>query len=85
MKKLSEKSDGQIDSNQIGILSDFDYDTWIFFENVQEVLYGISDWKVINNVMDVVEEFSYDLPIGSNKSKDKSVEPPMQESQTLNE
>ncbi len=69
LNKLSEKTEGPIDSRQIDILSDFDYDTWIFLDNIKDVLYGIKDWNVINNVMDVVEEFNYDLPIGSNKSK----------------
>jgi len=69
LNKLSEKTEGRIDSKQIDILSDFDYDTWIFLDNVKDVLYGIKDWNVINNVMDVVEEFNYELPIGSNKSK----------------
>jgi len=66
---LPNKTSGQINSKQIDILSDFDFDTWIFLDNVKDVLYGIEDWNVINNVMDVVEEFNYDLPIGSNKSK----------------
>ena len=75
LRKLSERTNGRIDDGLIGILSEFDFDTWIFFDNIKEVLFGIEDWKVINNVMDVVEEFSYDLPIGSNKSNDKQVEP----------
>jgi len=69
LSKLSDRTNGQIDSKQIDILSDFDFDTWVFLANVQEVLFGIEDWNVINNVMDVVEEFSYELPVGSNKSK----------------
>ena len=56
----------------IDILSDFDNDTWIFFDNVKDVLFGIENWKIIDSVMDVVEEFSYDLPIGANKSKTKT-------------
>jgi len=69
LSKLSDRTNGQIDSRQIDVLIDFDFDTWIFLANVQEVLFGIEDWNVINNVMDVVEEFSYELPVGSNKSK----------------
>jgi DNA replication protein DnaC len=75
LSKLTERTNGKIGSDLIAILSDFDYDTWIFFDNVKEVLYGIQDWKVTNSVMDVVEEFSYDLPIGSNKSKAKQEAP----------
>ena len=66
---LPDKTEGRIDTRQIDILSDFDYDTWIFLDNVKDVLFGIEDWQVINSVMDVVEEFQYELPIGSNKSK----------------
>ena len=40
-----------------------------FLLGVNIVLFGIEDWKVINSIMDVVEEFQYELPIGSNKSK----------------
>lgn len=75
LSKLQERTQGRIDSNLISVLSDFDNDTWIFFDNVKEVLFGIEDWKVIDSVMDVVEEFSYDLPIGANKSKIKSQNP----------
>src|SRR3972149_12102062 len=69
---LSARTNGRIADTQIDILSDFDNDTWIFLDNVKDVLYGIEDWKVVDNVMDVVEEFSYELPIGSNKSKAES-------------
>jgi len=69
LNKLTERTNGKIDSNLIDILADFDNDTWLFLTNVKDVLYGIQNWKVIDNVMDVVEEFTYDLPIGSKKSK----------------
>lgn len=68
LNKLSERTNGRIDMNHIDMLADFDSDTWIFFDNVKDVLYGIQNWKVIDNVMDVVEEFSYEIPIGSKKS-----------------
>jgi len=32
-------------------------------------LFGIKDWKVINTIINVVEEFSYDLPVGASQSK----------------
>jgi len=69
LNKLTERTNGKIDSNLIDILADFDNDTWLFLTNVKDVMYGIQNWKVIDNVMDVVEEFTYDLPIGSKKSK----------------
>ena len=69
LNKLSERTQGRIDSRHIEILSDFDYESWIFFAHVRDVLFGIKDWKVVNTIMNVVEEFSYDLPVGSSKSK----------------
>lgn len=69
LNKLSERTGGRIDSRHIEILSDFDYESWIFFAHVKDVLFGIKDWKVINTIINVVEEFSYDLPVGSSKSK----------------
>jgi len=78
LNKLSEYTEGRIDSDQIDILSDFDNETWLFFDNVKDVLNGIDDWKVIDSVMDVVEEFSYDLPIASKKSKEQQSIPQKQ-------
>ena len=69
LSNLSERTGGRIDANQIDILADFENDDWLFFGNVKDVLFGIANWQVLDNVMDVVEEFSYDLPIGSKKSK----------------
>ncbi len=81
LSKLSEFTKGRIDSNQIDILSDFDIDTWMFFDNIKNVLFGIESWKVIDSVMDVVEEFSYDLPIASKKSKTVQQKLPTPETQ----
>ena len=75
LAKLQERTQGRIDSNLISVLAEFDNDTWIFFDNVKDVLFGIENWKIIDSVMDVVEEFSYDLPIGANKSKTKTPKP----------
>ncbi len=75
LEKLEERTNGRIDSNLTEIISDFDNDTWTFFDNVKDVLFGIDDWRVIDNVMDVVEEFSYELPLGSNKSKKNQEKP----------
>ena len=67
LQKLIQLTNGKVNTSMIDILTDFDSDTWFFFDNVKEVLFGISDWKIIDNVMDVVEEFSYEIPIGTNK------------------
>ena len=74
LNKLSERTEGKIDERQIEILSDFDYETWIFFSHCNKVLCGIKDWTVINTVMNVVEELPYDLPVGSSH-KHKNEEP----------
>jgi len=76
LHKLTERSNGRVNSMMIDILSDFDNDTWFFFDNVKDVLFGIQNWKVIDSVMDVVEEFSYEISIGSNKSKEQKVTQP---------
>jgi len=71
LNKLSERTSGKIDERQVEILSDFDYETWIFFNHCSNVLSGIKNWNVINTVMNVVEELPYELPVGSaNKSQD---------------
>ncbi len=69
LNKLSERTEGKIDERQLEILSDFDFETWIFFSHSQKVLCGIKDWNVINTVINVVEEIHYDLPVGSSKKQ----------------
>jgi len=69
LNKLAERTEGRIDSRHCEILSDFDYETWIFFNHIKDVLFGIKDWKVINTIINVVEEFPYELPVGSNDPK----------------
>ena len=72
LNKISERTNGKIDDRQVEILSDFDFETWIFFSHCNKVLCGIEDWNVINTVMNVVEEIPYDLPVGSaNSSKNE--------------
>lgn len=78
LHKLTERTNGRINATMIDILSDFDNDTWFFFDNIKDVLFGIQNWKIIDSVMDVVEEFSYEIPIGSNKSKEKKEVQPTQ-------
>ncbi len=68
LDRIAKQSNGHIDQKQLEILSDFDYETWIFLNHIKDVLFGIKDWSVINSVMSVVEEIPYELPIGTNKS-----------------
>ena len=63
LNKLSEVTQGRINSFQLDILADFNYDIWNFMANVKEVMFAIEDWKVLNTVMDVVEEFPYELKV----------------------
>jgi len=69
LNKLAERTEGRIDSRHCEILSDFDYETWIFFNHIKDVLFGIKDWKVLNTIISIVEEFPYELPVGSSDSK----------------
>ena len=69
LNKLAERTEGRIDSRHCEILSDFDYETWIFFNHIKDVLFGIKDWNVINNIINVVEEFPYELPVGASQEK----------------
>ena len=85
LNKLSEHTNGRIDSNLIDILADFDNETWIFFDNVKSVMFGIGDWKVIDSVQDVVEDFSFDLPITSQKEKAEQEKKTIQEKITAQE
>ena len=71
LNKISERTEGKIDERQIEILSDFDFETWIFFSHCNKVLCGIKNWNVISTVMNVVEDIPYDLPVGSANSSKK--------------
>jgi len=71
LNKLAERTQGRIDSRCVEIVSDFDYETWIFFGHIRDVLFGIKDWKLINTVTNVVEEFPYELPVGATTKKEK--------------
>ena len=71
LNKILERTEGHIDVRQIEILSDFDYETWIFLRHSNTVLLGIKDWNVIDTVTSVVEEFPYELPVGTNRSNEE--------------
>ena len=71
LNKLSEKTGGRVNTFHIDILSDFTQENWDFLANVRETLFGIDDWKVLDSVMDVVEEFSYEVSIGPKQVEQK--------------
>ena len=64
LNKLQTQTNNTITPLQIDILSDFTSDSWEFLSNVKKILFGVDDWSVLDNVMDVVEEFQYDVNIG---------------------
>jgi len=67
--KISSKSGGKISQRQIEILSKFNFETWLFLENVKNVLFGIKNWEVIDNVTEIVEDFPYSIKKESKKEK----------------
>lgn len=74
-------SSGAMTSSQIDILSEFNYSTWTFLQNVKGILYGIDDWKVLDSVMDVIEELPYNVHLKPKKRKDTVVQQPPPEPQ----
>ena len=64
LNKLQTQTNNTITPLQIDILSDFTSDSWEFLSSVKKILFEVDDWKILDNVMDVVEEFQYDVNIG---------------------
>jgi len=75
LNKLIQRTEGRINSQHVDILADFDDDTWLFFDNIHDVLFRIKDWRVVDNIMGIVEEMPYELSIGPNKPKLKEQQP----------
>ncbi len=48
-------------NSQIKTLVDFDDNTWIFFENIKEIMHGIKDWQLIDRVVGVIEDIPYEI------------------------
>jgi len=68
LNKLQDITQGKIVPQQIELLADFDFESWIFFDNVKQIIHEVKDWNLVDSVMDVVEEFPIKLNIGNKQS-----------------
>lgn len=59
--KLVEHTGGLVSKRQIESLVEFDYNSWLFFENVREVMAKVKDWNLLDNMISVVEDINLDL------------------------
>lgn len=69
LTKLAEKTNSIVPRTQLEILADFDYETWGFLFEFQDVLFNIKRWKEIDRITEVVEEIPYHL---SDSTDDKT-------------
>ncbi len=68
LNKLQDITQGKIGTQQIELLADFDFESWVFFDNVKQIIHEVKDWNLVDSVMDVVEEFPIKLNIGNKQS-----------------
>jgi len=68
LNKLQDITQGKIGPQQIELLADFDFESWVFFDNVKQIIHEVKDWNLVDSVMDVVEEFPIKLNIGNKQS-----------------
>jgi len=50
-------------NSQIKTLIDFDSTTWVFFENIKKVMFGIKDWQLIDSVVGIIEDIPYEITL----------------------
>ncbi|MFQ5440773.1 MAG: P-loop NTPase fold protein [Nitrosopumilaceae archaeon] len=62
LQKFSEKSLFTLTRKQLEILAEFDFETWSFLFEFQDILFNIKKWDEIDQVTEVVEEIPYSLP-----------------------
>ncbi len=62
LMKFAEKTGSIVPRNQLEILADFDFETWGFLFEFQDVLFNIDRWTEIDQITSVVEEIPYNLP-----------------------
>jgi len=60
--KFAEKTFSIITRRQLEILAEFDFETWSFLFEFQDILFNISKWEEIDHITEVVEEIPYNLP-----------------------
>jgi tRNA A37 threonylcarbamoyladenosine biosynthesis protein TsaE len=62
VKTLGSKT-GILRNSQIKTLVDFDNTTWMFFENIKKIMFGIKDWKLIDSVTGIIEDIPYGVSL----------------------
>ncbi|MDH3278439.1 MAG: hypothetical protein OEM21_10115 [Nitrosopumilus sp.] len=62
LQKFAEKTLVTLTRRQLEILAEFDFETWSFLFEFQDILFNIKKWDEINHVTSVVEEIPYNLP-----------------------
>ena len=62
LQKFSEKILITLSRRQLEILAEFDFETWSFLFEFQDILFNIKKWDEIDHVTEVVEEIPYNLP-----------------------
>jgi len=68
--KFAEKTSCIIPRSQLEILADFDFETWSFLFEFQDVIFNITRWNEIDRITEVVEAIPYYLPnITSNEKQ----------------
>ena len=60
--KFAEKSYSVVTRRQLEILAEFDFETWSFLFEFQDILFNIKKWEEIDHITEVVEEIPYNLP-----------------------
>jgi len=61
---------GILRNSQIKTLVNFDNTTWMFFENIKKVMFGIKDWELIDSVAGIIEDIPYEISL---KQKEQTV------------
>ncbi|HUT06274.1 MAG TPA: P-loop NTPase fold protein [Nitrosopumilaceae archaeon] len=62
LQKFAEKSLINLPRRQLEILAEFDFETWSFLFEFQDILFNINKWDEIDHITEVVEEIPYNLP-----------------------
>jgi hypothetical protein len=67
--ELFGSKNGILKNRQIKTMIDFDNNSWVFFENIKEVLLGIKDWKLMDKVTGIIEDLDYDINLKPQEQK----------------
>ena len=69
VKTLGSKA-AILKNSQIKTIVDFDSTSWMFFENIKEVMFGIKDWQLIDRVVGIIEDIPYEINL---KQKEQAI------------